>query len=86
MTEPKDLLLVNEQLRRAKRRWKALALAACAALILFVVSSFVVAAWERMRFKRRAQAVMSQAVIEAQARDNQARVNAQRAANPGKPR
>ena len=27
MTEPKDLLLVNEQLRRSNRRWKALALA-----------------------------------------------------------
>ena len=28
MTEPKDLLLVNEQLRRSNCRWKTLALAA----------------------------------------------------------
>ena len=30
MSEPKDLILVNEQLRRANLRWKALALTACA--------------------------------------------------------
>jgi hypothetical protein len=28
VTEPKELLLVNEQLRRSNRRWKTLALAA----------------------------------------------------------
>ena len=29
MTEPKDLLVIVEQLRRSNRRWKAVALAAC---------------------------------------------------------
>ena len=52
MTEPKDLLIVNEQLRRSKRRWKTLALAACSVLLLMVVGIFVVATWERMRLER----------------------------------
>src|SRR4051812_3935125 len=37
MTEPKDLLLVVEQLRRSNRRWKALTLAACSLLVLVVL-------------------------------------------------
>ena len=41
MTEPKDLLLLVEQLRRSNRRWKALALAACAVLVLAVLFGFV---------------------------------------------
>ena len=47
MSEPKDLLLVIEQLRRSNRRWKALALAACATLIL--AAFFSVVAAERAR-------------------------------------
>jgi hypothetical protein len=43
MTEPKDLLLINEQLRRSNRFWKALALAACSALVLVVLFGFVAA-------------------------------------------
>ena len=34
MTEPKDLLLANEQLRRSIRRWKMLALSTWALLLL----------------------------------------------------
>jgi hypothetical protein len=49
MLEPKDLLLVNEQLRRSNRRWKALALAACAALVFVVFLGFVAMTRERMR-------------------------------------
>ena len=44
MYEPKDLLLVNEQLRRSNRRWKALALVACSALV-FVALLGVLAVW-----------------------------------------
>jgi hypothetical protein len=74
MTEPKDLLLINERLRRANRRWKALALAACAALVLTVL--FGVASSERQR--RQAEAAMR----EAQA----SLVRASAALNPGRPR
>ena len=42
MTEPKDLLLVVEQLRRSKRRWKTLALAACSTLVLVVLFGFII--------------------------------------------
>lgn len=44
MTEPKDLLLINEQLRRSNRRWKALALAACTVLIA-VIGVIAVVTW-----------------------------------------
>jgi hypothetical protein len=74
MTEPKDLLLVIEQLRRANRRWKALALAACAALILAAL--FGVATSERQR--RRAEAAMRDA--------NAALARANAALNPVRPK
>jgi hypothetical protein len=41
MHEPKDLLLANEQLRRSNRRWKALALAACAAPAFVLLLGFM---------------------------------------------
>jgi hypothetical protein len=81
MTEPKDLLLVIEQLRRSNRRWKTLALAACAALLLLVVVGFVAVYTAQVRANRelmRANAALAEAY--------QARVEAQRAVNPGKPR
>jgi hypothetical protein len=81
MTEPKDLLLVNEQLRRSNRRWNALALATCAVLILAVL--FGIATAESRR--RRLEAAMRDANA-ALASANQARVHAQEAANPGQPR
>jgi hypothetical protein len=81
MTDPKDLLLVNEQLRRSNRRWKALALAACAVLILAVL--FGIASAERRR--RQLEAAMRDANA-ALASANQARVQAQEVANPGQPR
>ena len=81
MTEPKDLLIVNEQLRRSKCRWKTLALAACSVLLLMVVGIFVVATWERMRFERR-----KQSLIEEMERDSQARPEALGAVNPPPPR
>ena len=49
MLEPKDLLLANEHLRRLNRRWKALALTACSALVLVVLLGFVTAYTARMR-------------------------------------
>jgi hypothetical protein len=84
-TEPKDLLLVNEQLRRSNRRWKALALAACAVVILVGLLSAMWAQAQRMR----AVAAMGDAMrAERLARQNAelARVQAQRAANPGQPK
>jgi hypothetical protein len=78
MTEPKDLLLVNEQLRRSNRRWKALALAECATLILLAFVSVVAAT-------RTAYAMRDAMRAEQLARQNAelARAQAQRAANPG---
>jgi hypothetical protein len=81
MTEPKDLLLINEQLRRSNRRWKALALAACAVVMLAVL--FGVATAERRR--RQVEAALREANV-ALAIANQARADAQRAANPGQPK
>jgi hypothetical protein len=75
MTEPKDLLLLVEQLRRSNRRWRVLALAACAVVILVALFGVMMAQAQRMR----AEAVLSQALVEAR----QARVDAQRAVNPG---
>jgi hypothetical protein len=77
MTEPKDLLLVIEQLSRSNRRWKALALAACAVVIVGLLS----ATWAQVQ-RMRAEAALNQVL----AREHQARVDAQRAANPGQPR
>jgi hypothetical protein len=84
-TEPKDLLLVIERLRRSNRRWKALALAACAVVILVGLLSAMWAQAQRMR----AEAAMREAIrAEQLARQNAelARAQAQRAANPGQPR
>jgi hypothetical protein len=49
MLETKDLLLANEHLRRSNRRWKALALAACSALVLVLLLGFVALTTARMR-------------------------------------
>ena len=81
MTEPKDLLLVNEQLRRSNRRWKALALTACAALVLVLLLGFVAVYTAQVRANRELRAANA-----ALARAHQARVDTQRAANPGQPR
>jgi hypothetical protein len=81
MTEPKDLVLVNEQLRRSNRRWKALALAACSALVLVTLLGFVAVYTAQMRANRELRAANA-----ALASAHQARVEAQRAANPGQPR
>jgi hypothetical protein len=81
MPEPTDLLLVNEQLRQSNRRWKALALAACSALVLVVLFGFVAVytAQERANRERRtANAALASA--------HQARVDAQRASNAGQPK
>ena len=48
-TEPKDLLLVNEQLRRSNRRWKTLALAACTLLLLVTLFGIVAATRARIQ-------------------------------------
>jgi hypothetical protein len=81
MTEPKDLLLAIEQLRRSNRRWKALALAACAVLVLMTCFSIVAATRARIQAEHAMRA-------ERLARQNAelARVQAQGAANPGQPR
>jgi hypothetical protein len=68
MTEPKDPLLVIEQLRRSNRRWMALALSACAVVILVVLS----ATWAQIQ-RMRAEAALNQVL----AREHQARVAAQ---------
>jgi hypothetical protein len=57
MSEPKDLLLVNEQLRQSNRRWKALALTACALLVLVALLGVMRAEGQR----RRAEAAMRDA-------------------------
>jgi hypothetical protein len=44
MPDPEDFI---EQLRRSNRRWKALALAACAALVLAALVGLVAKARER---------------------------------------
>jgi hypothetical protein len=86
MTEPKDLLLIIEQLRRSNRRWKALALAACFVVILMAVVSVVAASRARiqaehaMRAEREAREHAMRA--EREARD----AAALRAPNLGQPR
>jgi uncharacterized membrane protein YqjE len=74
MTEPKDLLLVIEQLRWSNHRWKALALVACAVVILAVL--FGVATAEKQRRLAKAE---RQAAVAALAR-------ASAVLNPGQPR
>lgn len=72
MNDPEALV---EQLRRSNRRWKALALTACAALVLAALVGFVAKSRERMQ----AEAAMR--------RVNQALASANLAApNPGQPR
>jgi hypothetical protein len=77
-TEPKDLLLAIEQLRRSKRRWKRLALAACAVMIFVALFGVMRAEVGRMR----AEAALSRALV----REHQARAEAQQAANPEQPK
>ena len=77
MTEPKDLVLANEQLRRSNRRWKALALGACAALILVTILSVMAAT------RARIQAEMA---MRAERDARVAALNAARAASSGQPR
>ena len=80
MTEPKDLLLINEQLRQSNHRWKALALASCLALIVLLVGGLFLTARLRMKAERLAQARDA-----AVARDYLIRVDAQQATNPPPP-
>jgi hypothetical protein len=77
MSEPKDLLLVNEQLRRSNRRWKALSLAACSLLVVMAVGALAkmqVESERRVAAEARARAVVAAAL------------RAEEAANPGQPR
>jgi hypothetical protein len=71
MSEPEDLI---EQLRRSNRRWKALALAACSALVLAALISYAHAVSERMRVERALRDVSA------------ALASAREAENPGQPR
>ena len=80
MTEPKDLLLANEHLRRSNRRWKALALAECAALVFVMLLGFVAVTSARMRALAALRAERDARVMAVQA----ARAAAQ-AANPVAP-
>jgi hypothetical protein len=66
MTEPKDLLLVNEQLRRSNRRWKMLALGAFAMLVLMACFSLVAATRARIQAEHamRAERLARQGGIE----------------------
>jgi hypothetical protein len=74
MPEPKDLLLVIEQLRRSNRRWKRLALAACSVLIVLALVILVSVEWQRRRAEAQLQAA------------NEALARAQIVAHPGQPR
>jgi len=88
MTGPKDPLLVIEQLRRSNRFWKAVALAACSALVLVILLGSVAAYTAQMRANqelRRADAAVRRANA-AVASARQARLAAQQAANPGQPK
>ena len=77
MSEPKDLVLANEQLRRSNRRWKALALGACAALILVAFLSVVAA--NRAR-------IQAEAAMRAERDARVAALSAANAARPEQPR
>jgi hypothetical protein len=88
MSEPQDLVLVNEQLRRANRRWKALALAACAVLILVAFFSVVAATRARIQAEHamRAELVAREHAMRAEREARDAALRAATAANPGQPR
>ena len=58
MSETKDVLLLVEQLRRSNRRWKALALAACAALVLMALVSVVAATRARKQAEQDRKSVV----------------------------
>jgi hypothetical protein len=77
MSEPKDLVLANEQLRRSNRRWKALALGACAALILVAIFSVMAATRAR---------IQAEAAMWAEEQAFVAAVRAVNTANPEQPR
>jgi hypothetical protein len=79
VTDPKDLLLVNEQLRRSNRRWKTLALAACAVLVLMAVGIFVVGSMAGIQAERQRR-VAEEARVRAEVA-----AAALRAANPANP-
>jgi hypothetical protein len=81
MTEPKDLVLINEQLRRSNRFWKTLALAACSALIVMAFVGFVAVYTAQVRANQQLRAANA-----ALASAHQASMEAQRAANPVQPR
>lgn len=83
MSEPKDLLLVNEQLRRSNRRWKALALAACFVLVLMAIGSFVVGSIAKIQVERERRVALE---ARARAEVAAAALRAANAANPGQPR
>jgi hypothetical protein len=79
MTDPEALI---EQLRQSNRRWKALALAACAALILAALLGFIAT----YRQRRQAEVAMRQ-MNQTLARANQALTKAySEAPNPVQPR
>ena len=80
MSEPKDLLLLVEQLRRSNRRWKAVALR-CAALILAAFFGFVASARALMQAEH---AMRAERVARERAEIERAR--AQVTANQGQPR
>jgi hypothetical protein len=80
-TEPKDLLLANEHLRRSNRRWKALALAECAALVFILLFGFFAVTTARMRAVAALRAERN-----AAASAHQARGEIQKAVNPPPPR
>jgi len=77
MSEPKDLVLANEQLRRSNRRWKALALGACAALILVAVFSVMQATRAR---------IQAEEAMRAEREARVAALSAAKAARPVQPR
>jgi hypothetical protein len=79
MSERKDLLLVNEQLRRSNRRWKALALAACSVLVLMAICSFVLGSIARIQIEREQRVTLE---AHARAEGAAAALRAEKAANP----
>ena len=83
MIEAKDLLYVNEQLRRSNRRWKTLALAACAILVLAVIGSFVLGSIAKIQVERERRVALE---ARARAEVAAAALRAGNAANPGQPR
>jgi hypothetical protein len=74
MSEPKDVLLIVEQLERSNRRWKRLALAACSVLVVLAIVGVLGVGLQRMR----AEAQMRAA--------NEALARAQMVLNQGQPK